>query len=112
MNREFAELVPAQGPEHGTWGHFWTEVGKLDRVNPKQPRWQPEASYGWWPSGGVAGPVGALRGVQGELNQGQQNDPHHGHAAPEFGRPYPAAQPGAGEPPDVERGREAVNDSL
>jgi hypothetical protein len=82
IRKKLGLLVPAQGPEHGTWGHFWTEVGKLDRVNPKQPRWQPEASYGWWPSGGVAGPVGALRGVQGEPNQGQQNDPHHGHAAP------------------------------
>jgi len=30
----------------------------------------------------------------------------------EFGRPYPAAQRGADERPDVERGREAVNDSL
>ena len=71
-----------QEPEHGTWGHFWTEVGKLDRVNPKQPRWQPEASYGWWPSGGVHGVRGALRGVSGALNDGQQNDPHHGHSAP------------------------------
>jgi len=61
IREKFGLQVPAQGPEHGTWGHFWTEVGRLGRVNPKQPRWQPTASYGWYPSGGVPGPIGALR---------------------------------------------------
>jgi hypothetical protein len=110
IRKKLGLQVPAQGPEHGTWGHFWTEVGKLDRVNAKQPRWQPTGSYGLWPSGGVAGPVGAPRGVQGE-REGQRFWVRP-HFEKEFGRPYRAAQPGAGESPDVERGREGVNDSL
>jgi hypothetical protein len=51
-------------------------------VNPKPPRWQPEASYGWYPKDAVARPFGALRGVPGKLNHGEQNDPHYGDAAP------------------------------
>jgi hypothetical protein len=82
IRKKLGLTVPAQEPAHGTWGHFWTEVGKLDRVNPKQPRWRPEASYGWYPKGAVAGPLGALRGVPGKLNHGEQNDPHHGDVAP------------------------------
>ena len=62
-------------------------------MDPKQARWQPEASYCWWPSG-------------------QRFWVCPADFEKEFGRPYPAAQPGVGEPPDVERGCEAVNNSL
>ena len=82
IRKKLGMRVPEEGPEHGSWGHFWTEVGKLDRVNPQKPIWQPETSYGWWPQRALQGARRVLGGVPGELNQGGPVDPHHGHAAP------------------------------
>jgi hypothetical protein len=69
---------------HGTYGHWWTEIGDLSQDPNATPdaRWHARQSYGWWPSGGVQGGRQAWQGVPGELNQGGQNDPHHNEPAP------------------------------
>lgn len=58
------------------YGHWWTEVGDLD----KSGTWNPTKSYGWWPETKV-NIKQTLKGVPGQLNKGQNNDPHHGDNA-------------------------------
>jgi hypothetical protein len=72
-----------------TYGHWWTEVGDMASGG----AWYPRESYGWWPSTGVniaqTLKVGKGNAVPGQLNQGGQNDPHHGENAPCF---YPVLE--------------------
>jgi len=57
---------------HGTYGHWWTEIGDLSQDPNAAPdaRWHATRSYGWWPSGRVQGGRHAWQGVEGKLNQG------------------------------------------
>ncbi len=61
----------------GTYGHWWTELGDMEGNFPGT--WAPAESYGWWPSKSVSTKE-TFAGVEGSLNQGQANDPHHGHS--------------------------------
>jgi Domain of unknown function (DUF4157) len=63
----------------GTYGHWWTEVGKLDPITNE---FDFEESYGWWPKDGVGGLGATLGGVEGALNAGEDQDPHAGEIAP------------------------------
>ena len=63
----------------GSYGHWWTEVGKRD---PDTGVFAHDRSYGWWPTNG-ASPSGALLGVPGSLNGGDLQDDHAG----ETGKP-------------------------
>jgi hypothetical protein len=69
---------------HGTYGHWWTEIGELDPAQAPGSQWEPTESYGWWPQAGAPGTVqGTWQGVPGELNQGHgDSDPHQGEDAP------------------------------
>jgi uncharacterized protein DUF4157 len=67
---------------HGTYGHWWTEIGDLDQTAAFD-QWNPAESYGWWPKAGAPGTIaGTWGGVPGELNQGHARDPHQGEDAP------------------------------
>jgi Domain of unknown function (DUF4157) len=67
-----------------SYGHWWTEIGDLASTG----AWYPRESYGWWPSTGVniaqTLKLGKANTVDGQLNKGEQNDPHHGDNAPGF----------------------------
>jgi hypothetical protein len=68
---------------HGTYGHWWTEIGDLDPTKAPDAQWHADESYGWWPAGGVRGVQATLRGVPGFVNQGGgRQDPHHNEPAP------------------------------
>jgi hypothetical protein len=69
-NREGAD-------DTGTYGHWWTELGDMEGNYPGT--WAPAESYGWWPSKSVSTKE-TFAGVEGSLNQGASNDPHHGHS--------------------------------
>jgi Domain of unknown function (DUF4157) len=60
----------------GTYGHWWTELGDMEGAYPGT--WAPAESYGWWPSKSVSTKE-TFAGVEGSLNKGDTNDPHHGH---------------------------------
>lgn len=60
----------------GTYGHWWTEIGDLTGDFPGN--WQAAESYGWWPKHGVGGTKATFKGVEGALNAGDRDDPHHG----------------------------------
>jgi hypothetical protein len=70
-----------QGDPIDHYGHWWIEVGKLGTPGDTST-WVPAKSYGWWPerSVNIAETLKITR-VEGELNQGQANDPHHGDKA-------------------------------
>ncbi|MFC2023856.1 DUF4157 domain-containing protein, partial [Chloroflexota bacterium] len=64
--------------DEGLYGHWWTEIGKLDAVD-----WNPEESYGWYPISGVSTKE-TLSGVKGLLNRegsASQHDPDEGKKA-------------------------------
>lgn len=74
MIKKFLHLA-----EHsGGYGHYWTEIGDLDQTS---DTWTPQESYGWWPRDGVDTAKETIKGVPGQLNQGEGNDPHHGDEA-------------------------------
>lgn len=65
----------------GTFGHWWTEVGDRDPITDD---FDFHKSYGWWPheDADMNGVVDALGGVEGQLNAGDEQDPHAGETAP------------------------------
>lgn len=66
------------GEEVDHYGHWWVETGVLDGGGV----WKPGFSYGWWPAKSVSiKETLKIDRVEGKLNKGQPNDPHHGEAA-------------------------------
>lgn len=61
----------------GTFGHWWTEIGDLKGAYPG--KWTSAQSFGWWPARSVKTSE-VFKGVPGQLNHGDANDPHHGEA--------------------------------
>lgn len=60
------------------YGHWWVEVGTLSLTG----EWTPVRSYGWWPTDSVnIAQTLKIERIEGELNQGDHNDPHHGEDA-------------------------------
>jgi Domain of unknown function (DUF4157) len=68
-------------PDDGV-GHWWVEVGNL---SPDRETWRPTHSYGWYPHHDAAQTVLKTLAidtpVEGELNEGGDNDHHHGERA-------------------------------
>lgn len=60
----------------GGYGHYWTEIGDLAADG----SWEPQESYGWWPNDALSVKE-TFKGVLGQLNRGESNDPHHGDDA-------------------------------
>lgn len=73
------KLKQKGGEEHsgGTYGHWWTEIGDLEGAYPGT--WSAAESYGWWPKESVTTKT-TFAGVEGQLNKGSRDDPHHGEA--------------------------------
>jgi Domain of unknown function (DUF4157) len=73
--------VAGHGGGGGTFGHWWTEVGDRDPITDE---FDFQQSYGWWPhqDDEMNGVADALSGVRGQLNAGQDQDPHAGENAP------------------------------
>jgi hypothetical protein len=84
--RKVLGLPQAADPQgHGIYGHWWTEIGDLSQDPNATPdnRWHARQSYGWWPHTDAAGGWQATwQGMPGQLNQGEDNDPHHNEPAP------------------------------
>jgi hypothetical protein len=69
----------AQGDSYDHYGHWWVEAGSL---SPDGLTWKPIESYGWWPAHGVGiAEILKITRVEGKLNQGKSEDPHHGEKA-------------------------------
>lgn len=69
-----SQIAPDSFQDPGdAFGHWWTEIG-----DKQGEEWSPTESYGWWPTRGVQGLSDVFLGVQGQLNQGHGQDPHHG----------------------------------
>jgi hypothetical protein len=65
---DFIKIKRIQMLRHADqYGHWWVEVDGKE-------------SFGWWPQDSVSKSE-TVTGVPGELNQGQQQDPHHGDNA-------------------------------
>jgi hypothetical protein len=68
--------------------------------------WYPRESFGWWPSSGVniaqTLKLGKANTVDGQLNRGGKDDPHHGENAPGF---YPVLEVDDTESYDAIRSR-------
>ena len=68
-----------QGEDYDHYGHWWVEAGSLADDTTS---WTPAESYGWWPAQGVGiAETLKISRVEGLLNQGDKNDPHHGEKA-------------------------------
>jgi hypothetical protein len=74
-------MTDSHGDDISPFGHWWVELGKLtDPTNPKS--WLPLESYGWWPAHDPSLiETFKIQTVNGALNNGSTNDPHHGHRA-------------------------------
>jgi hypothetical protein len=60
-----------------TYGHWWLETGRTSGG-----KWEPVHSYGWWPEGSVGlKQTFKIKRVEGVLNRGKGDDPHHGDTA-------------------------------
>lgn len=82
IRKKLGLQVEADPNRQGTYGHWWTEIGDLDRTKAFD-LWEPTESYGWWPKSGVQATFESTwGGVPGQLNQGDPRDPHHGEDAP------------------------------
>ncbi len=69
----------SQGDEYDHYGHWWIEAGSL---SPDMISWKPVESFGWWPEHGVGiAETLKITRVDGKLNQGKKDDPHHGESA-------------------------------
>lgn len=89
IGKKLGFKVKKQDPDGGTWGHYWTEVGDNEDMG-----FRPRESYGWWPDGGAGGLKGAIKGVQGILNQGDgDKDPYQGDNAPTTFHPVMKVDP-------------------
>ena len=78
-----ADKLAAKVDPSDAYGHWWIEVGTLSA---DRGSWIADKSYGWWPAKKVSiAETLKIERVDGQLNQGQPNDPHHGeHAEVEF----------------------------
>lgn len=66
----WGEIIGVTDPSgRDTYGHWWVEIDESE-------------SYGYWPDGQV-GFIGTITGVDGSVNRGQVQDPHHGDIADE-----------------------------
>lgn len=73
---EKAERIDGDDIDH--YGHWWVEVGSLSPGG----QWEPKRSYGWWPEDSVnIKQTLKIERMEGKLNQGDANDPHHGDDA-------------------------------
>lgn len=71
----------SDGDQYDHYGHWWVEAGSL-RDPADLSSWNPVESWGWWPAHGVGiAETLKITRVEGLLNQGDANDPHHGDKA-------------------------------